>query len=132
MAEDLNELEETKRIEAINRRVAELLRELEISLTEKVELEFTQRQRQMGLQGNEQRFPQNKLRSPDAIEMVLTEKGGPMKALEITDALRRMGFYNINKQAVTSTLVRHHQKGKRFVRVGPNEFDLIKRVKQAK
>jgi hypothetical protein len=134
MAEtNLSELDELERIAVLDKRVAGLLRELEITLTEKAELEFTLRQRLMHLEGTEQLVLQNKLKSPDAIELVLREKGGPMRAVDITDELRRMGFYNIDKQAVTSTLVRYNQKGKRFVRVAPNTFDLIERIeKQAK
>lgn len=62
--------------------------------------------------------------SPDFITEFLTAKSGPAKPDEITRGIRALGCY-VNEPTVRSTLVRHHNLGLRFVRVGKNLYDLI-------
>lgn len=74
-------------------------------------------------------FTGKKLKLPDAIEKVLLRVDSPRHVDWITNAVQTQEGVTANKQAVSSTLTRYHHSGKKFIRTGKNEYDLINRAK---
>lgn len=107
-------------IENLDKRIAELIKELEVARNQRAHLVNAQKETLSTSKG--------KYKSPDAIEEVLREAETPLSSDEITERIKKLGFA-VGKQAVTSTLVRYNAKGKRFIRIGTNLYDLEERVK---
>lgn len=59
---------------------------------------------------------------PDLIEEVLKNYG----ALHVNEILKHLGDYNVrpSRQTVSGALIRYVKAGRRFRRVGPNQFDV--------
>lgn len=76
--------------------------------------------------------PFDEISSPRTISQILTEilkeANRPLHARELVEALRRgyPGFENTGHQTVTGALIRNVNKGKRFKRVAPNVYDVLK------
>jgi len=64
---------------------------------------------------------------PDALELALREAEKPMTSGQLKKAVEAYGFF-VDKQAVSSTLVRYNQKNQRFKRKSPGYYDLAERV----
>lgn len=75
--------------------------------------------------GERQRNKRN-ITSTQAIAEFLTAKGGPAKTDEITRGIHILGCY-VDEPTVRSNLVRHHNRGVKFVRISKNLYDLKNR-----
>jgi hypothetical protein len=76
--------------------------------------------------------PVGEISTPNSIPIILLEilktAGRPLHAKELVEALRRSypGYENTAHQTVTGALIRYVNNKKRFKRVAPNVYDVLK------
>lgn len=64
---------------------------------------------------------------PEILEKILRESRRPLHAKILVEAVRRFpGFEETAHQTVTGALIRLTNQGKRFTRVAPNTYDVLK------